>query len=106
MLKTGEVLVPSGMAIPETSALEIAAGDLAEVEIIDSDVQDLDMLLINSLHEDPTVKSHEDALLKIYSRLRPGNPPQLEKARELYWYNPQGRQRWSSAIVWHHPYPY
>ena len=84
VMKTGEVLVPSGMPIPETAALEIAAGDLAEVEVIDSDVQDLDMLLINSLHEDPTVKSHEDALLKIYSRLRPGNPPQLEKARELF----------------------
>jgi DNA-directed RNA polymerase subunit beta len=41
------------------------------------------MLIINSLHEDPT-KSHEEALLKIYSRLRPGNPSQLEKARELF----------------------
>jgi len=84
VLKTGEVLVPSGMPIPETAALEIAAGDLAEVEVIASDVQELDMLIINSLHEDPTIKSHEDALLKIYSRLRPGNPPQLEKARELF----------------------
>jgi DNA-directed RNA polymerase subunit beta len=84
VLKTGEVLVPSGMPIPETAALEIAAGDLAEVEVIDAEVQDLDMLIINSLHEDPLVKSHEDALLKIYSRLRPGNPPQLEKARELF----------------------
>ncbi|MCP3919159.1 MAG: DNA-directed RNA polymerase subunit beta [bacterium] len=84
VLKTGEVLVPSGMPIPETAALEIAAGDLAEVEVIDAEVQDLDMMIINSLHEDPTVKSHEDALLKIYSRLRPGNPPQLEKARELF----------------------
>jgi len=84
VLKTGEVLVPSGMPIPETAAIEIAAGDLAEVEVIDAEVQDLDMLIINSLHEDPTVKSHEDALLKIYSRLRPGNPPQLEKARELF----------------------
>jgi DNA-directed RNA polymerase subunit beta len=84
VLKTGEVLVPSGMPIPETAALEIAAGDLAEVEVVDSDIQDLDMLIIHSLHEDPAVKSHEDALLKIYSRLRPGNPPQLEKARELF----------------------
>jgi DNA-directed RNA polymerase subunit beta len=83
VLKTGEVLVPSGMPIPETAAQEIASSDLAEVEIIDSDVQNLDMLLINSLHEDPT-KSHEEALLKIYSRLRPGNPVQLEKARELF----------------------
>jgi DNA-directed RNA polymerase subunit beta len=83
VLKTGEVLVPSGMPIPETAALEISGSDLAEVEVIDSDVQNLDMLLINSLHEDPT-KSHEEALLKIYSRLRPGNPVQLEKARELF----------------------
>ena len=30
VLKTGEVLVPSGMPIPETAALEIAASDLAE----------------------------------------------------------------------------
>ena len=84
VLKTGEVLVPSGMPIPETAALEIAAGDLAEVEVIEADVQDLDMLIVNSLHEDPAIKSHEDALLKIYGRLRPGNPPQLEKARELF----------------------
>jgi DNA-directed RNA polymerase subunit beta len=84
VLKTGEVLVPSGMPIPETAAIEIAAGDLSEVEVIDADVADLDMLIINSLHEDPAVKSHEEALLKIYSRLRPGNPPQLDKARDLF----------------------
>ncbi|HPF13502.1 MAG: DNA-directed RNA polymerase subunit beta [Planctomycetes bacterium] len=84
VLKTGEVLVPSATPIPETAALEIAAGDLAEVEVIDGDVQDLDMLIVNSLHEEPNIKSHEDALLKIYTRLRPGNPPQLEKARELF----------------------
>jgi len=84
VLKTGEVLVPSGMPIPETAAIEIAAGDLSEVEVIDAEVADLDMLIINSLHEDPAVKSHEEALLKIYSRLRPGNPPQLDKARDLF----------------------
>src|SRR5690606_10669530 len=28
--------------------------------------------------------SHEEAILKIYSRLRPGNPPQIEKARTLF----------------------
>ena len=92
VLKTGEVLVPSGMPIPETAALEISASDLAEVEVIDADASDLDMLILNSMHEDSGVRSHEDALLKIYSRLRPGNPPQLEKARELFhekFYDPQ-----------------
>src|SRR5437762_5929885 len=43
----------------------------------------LDPLILNSLREDPT-NTHEEALLKIYQRLRPGNPPQLEKARELF----------------------
>ncbi len=84
VLKTGEVLVPSGTAIPEVAAEEIAASDLSEVEVLKADVAEVDMLLIKTLHEDPTVKSHEEALLKIYSRLRPGNPPQLEKARELF----------------------
>ncbi len=91
VLKTGEVLVPSATPISEAAAQEIAAGDLAEVEVIDADPTDLDMLIINSLHEDPC-KSHSEALLKIYGRLRPGNPPQLEKARELFhekFFDPQ-----------------
>jgi DNA-directed RNA polymerase subunit beta len=91
VIKTGEVLVPSGMQIPETAAQEIAAGDLGEVEVIDARPEDLDVLIINSLGEDQT-KSHDEALLKIYSRLRPGNPPQLDKARELFhekFFDPQ-----------------
>ncbi len=40
-------------------------------------------LIFNSLGEDAT-SSHEEALLRIYQRLRPGNPPQLEKARTLF----------------------
>src|SRR5436190_1680112 len=43
----------------------------------------LDQLILTSLNEDPT-NTHEEALLKIYQRLRPGNPPQLEKDRELF----------------------
>ena len=31
-----------------------------------------------------TTASHEEALLQIYQRLRPGNPPQLEKANALF----------------------
>ncbi|MFQ5494225.1 MAG: DNA-directed RNA polymerase subunit beta, partial [Phycisphaerae bacterium] len=43
----------------------------------------IDPLLLNTLAED-TSRSHEEAQLKIYGRLRPGNPPQLEKARKLF----------------------
>src|SRR5262249_25058239 len=42
-----------------------------------------DDIILKSLEEDPT-STHEEALLKIYQRLRPGNPPQLEKAKQLF----------------------
>ena len=40
-------------------------------------------VVLNALADD-TTSSHEEALLRIYQRLRPGNPPQLEKARTLF----------------------
>ncbi len=79
-VKTGEILVPSGNEIPESSAKIIGESDLKEVEILE---QAEDPLILNSLRED-TTKSHEEAVLKIYGRLRPGNPPQLEKAKDLF----------------------
>ena len=42
-----------------------------------------DPLLLNTLAED-SCRSHDEALLKVYARLRPGNPPQLEKAKKLF----------------------
>ena len=43
-----------------------------------------DRLILDSFKEDHQTKTHEAALLKIYQRLRPGNPPQLEKAKDLF----------------------
>ena len=42
-----------------------------------------DLLIINTLKDD-LAKNHEDALIRIYQRLRPGNPAQLTKAKELF----------------------
>jgi DNA-directed RNA polymerase subunit beta len=42
-----------------------------------------DPIILQSMAEDGT-DSHEAALLKIYQRLRPGNPAQLEKAKDLF----------------------
>jgi DNA-directed RNA polymerase subunit beta len=42
-----------------------------------------DPLILNTIAEDNST-SHEDALMRIYARLRPGNPPQLEKAKTLF----------------------
>ena len=77
---TGEVLIESGTTISKTSAQVLADADLGEITVL---VDAKDPLILQSLQEDPTT-DHESALLRIYQRLRPGNPPQLEKARELF----------------------
>src|SRR5215213_1356255 len=77
---TGEVLIESGTTISKTSAQVLADAKLGPVQVLK---EAKDPLILQSLQEDPTT-DHESALLRIYQRLRPGNPPQLEKARELF----------------------
>ena len=78
--KAGEVILESGQKITKNAAELICTSGLTAIEVM-PDVKD--PLIFNSLQEDTTA-SHEEALLKIYQRLRPGNPPQLEKARSLF----------------------
>ena len=77
---TGEVLVESGSTISKTGAQVLAEAKLGEIVVLK---EAKDPLILQSLQDDPTT-DHESALLRIYQRLRPGNPPQLEKARELF----------------------
>ena len=66
--------------ISAEQAAEVVESGLKTVEAISSPE---DLLILNSVLEDNTL-SHEEALLRIYQRLRPGNPPQLEKAIDLF----------------------
>jgi DNA-directed RNA polymerase subunit beta len=78
--RSGEIIVEGGQLITPELAQEVAHSGVRSVEVIDAVA---DPLILNSLLEDST-SSHQEALLKIYQRLRPGNPPQLEKAIELF----------------------
>jgi len=52
---------------------------------IDIEVIDMvrDVLILNTLAQDD-IQNHEQALLKFYMRLRPGNPPNKEKATTFF----------------------
>lgn len=78
--RAGEILVESAQKITKNVAEQICTSGLKQVEVMP---EQKSPLLLNALAEDPTA-SHEEALLRIYQRLRPGNPPQLEKARALF----------------------
>ena len=77
--ETGEVIVKSGGQLGDAVA-SIQDSAIGSVEVIDR-VQDT--LILSTLAEDDC-ESHEDALLKIYMRLRPGNPAQVDKAKLLF----------------------
>ncbi len=78
--QTGEILAESGEALTKRHVDNIVASSLTEIEVL---AAVKDPLILASLDEDPCA-THEEALLKIYQRLRPGNPPQLEKAKDLF----------------------
>ncbi|MFV1963809.1 MAG: DNA-directed RNA polymerase subunit beta [Pirellulaceae bacterium] len=78
--RAGEVIVEAAQKITKNAAEIICTSGVTRVEVM---AVPRSPLILNSLAEDVT-SSHEEALLRIYQRLRPGNPPQLEKARTLF----------------------
>ncbi|HEV2296510.1 MAG TPA: DNA-directed RNA polymerase subunit beta [Tepidisphaeraceae bacterium] len=77
--ESGEELVKAGAQIGETLN-KIQGSALKSVDVV---TKVTDPLILNTLAED-TAESYENALLKIYARLRPGNPPQIDKAITLF----------------------
>src|SRR5205814_5385105 len=77
--ETGEELVKAGAQIGEAIQRIQSSG----LKTVDAVTKVTDPLILNTLGDD-SATSHEDALMRIYARLRPGNPPQLEKAQTLF----------------------
>src|SRR5262249_9153805 len=78
--QTGEVYLDSLGTFTKEVVDKILSAGVKEGTILGKLKADL---IRNSLKEDST-QTNEDALLKIYQRLRPGNPPALEKAKDLF----------------------
>ena len=78
--RAGEIIVEAGRKISKDHAETICTAGVKACEIMPAPKSNL---IFNSLADDAT-GSHEEALLRIYQRLRPGNPPALEKARTLF----------------------
>jgi DNA-directed RNA polymerase subunit beta len=84
--ESGEIYLDSGGHFTAEVLDKVIASSMKTVSILR---KPKDSLILNSLAEEHGPKedqsgSHERALLKIYQRLRPGNPPALDKARELF----------------------
>ncbi len=80
-LKTGEVVLKAGALITEGTIDAMAKLGQKELEVV-KNVDD--PLILTSLQDDKT-GSHEEALLRLYVRFRPGNPQHLDKAKQLFY---------------------
>ena len=78
--RAGEIIVEAGHKITKAIGDVICTCGVKSVEVMEAPKVPY---LLNSMAEDNTA-SHEEALLRIYQRLRPGNPPALEKAKQLF----------------------
>ena len=77
--KSGEEIVKAGCQIGENLD-KVRDSSLKKVEVCE---KLLDIIIMNSLAEDPS-EDYEQAVMKIYSRLRPGNPVKIEKAKTFF----------------------
>ncbi|MBN1393080.1 MAG: DNA-directed RNA polymerase subunit beta [Sedimentisphaerales bacterium] len=77
--ETGEIIVKAGTQIGDRVSLVQHTG-AKKVEVIE-EVRDI--LVLNTLAEDDC-QSQEQALLKFYMRLRPGNPANDKKAKAFF----------------------
>ena len=92
--ETGEVLVHVGRQLGE-NAEAVRGSSLKKVRVIEnpSDVLILNTIAVEEEKRDlenkhseafATATDYQRALLRVYTKLRPGNPPQVEKARQLF----------------------
>ena len=78
--ETGELVLAAGERVGEKwDTLRNSA--IKQLEVV-ADPQ-CDPLVLNTLHEDKT-STYDEAILYIYGRLRVGNPPNLDKAKQLF----------------------
>ncbi|MGD9505808.1 MAG: DNA-directed RNA polymerase subunit beta [Syntrophobacteraceae bacterium] len=87
---TGEIIAECNDSISDATLQALVERGISEVELLHLEGQDISPSFRNTLLMDK-VNSREDALIEIYRRLRPSNPPTLEVATEFFdnlFFNP------------------
>ncbi len=80
---SGEIIAECNDNLTESMIADMMGRGLAQVDILHLVGQDISPSFRNTLLMDK-VNSKEDALIEIYRRLRPSNPPTLEVATEFF----------------------
>ncbi|HEV2287361.1 MAG TPA: DNA-directed RNA polymerase subunit beta [Candidatus Acidoferrales bacterium] len=81
--QTGEVLLEANKPLnPETWA-SLAEAGITEVDVCFPERDDVGVIISRTLEKD-AIRNSREALIEIYRKLRPGDPPTLETATALF----------------------
>src|SRR6188768_306723 len=81
--ETGEILLECNEEVTEITLDRLRQADVGEFKVLFIDGLNVGPYLRDTLIADK-VKTTEDAIMEIYRRLRPGDPPTLETAKQLF----------------------
>jgi DNA-directed RNA polymerase subunit beta len=82
-METGEVLIEANQEMTETTLGKLSDAGITSFEVFFPERDDVGNVISATLRKDP-VKSQNDALLEIYRKLRPGDPPTVDTATQLF----------------------
>ena len=80
---TGEVIVEANNELTPTILRALIDAGIGEIPVFFPERDDVGIVLSQTLRKD-TIKTSPEALIEIYRKLRPGDPPTLETATTLF----------------------
>jgi DNA-directed RNA polymerase subunit beta len=80
---TGEVIVETNNELTQNMVRQVIDAGVPEMAVFFPERDDIGVVLSQTLRKD-TIKKTEEALIEIYRKLRPGDPPTLETSKVLF----------------------
>src|SRR3954463_16474231 len=89
--ETGEVILEANEELSPRVISMAQEKKVDKIEVFFPERDEVGPIISQTLKKDP-IRTHEEALIEIYRRLRPGDPPTLDSSRSLFenmFFNPQ-----------------
>jgi DNA-directed RNA polymerase subunit beta len=82
-MSTGEVMIDANQELTPTVLGKLIEAGIESFEVFFPERDEVGTVISATLRKDP-VKTRKDALIEIYRKLRPGDPPTLDTATQLF----------------------
>jgi DNA-directed RNA polymerase subunit beta len=82
-METGEILAEANQKVTETHFSKFLDAGIESIEIFFPERDEVGVVISETIRKDEK-KSQADSLLEIYRKLRPGDPPTLDTATQLF----------------------